>query len=55
MPFDGTDFPERGRRIPAAKGEKLLRIVFAVAAIGLLVLPVSLSGVTDIVRYFQRH
>jgi hypothetical protein len=55
MPFDGTDFPERRRRIPAAKGEKLIRIMFAVAAIGLLVLPVSLGGLSDIVRYLQRH
>jgi hypothetical protein len=55
MPFDGTDFPERGRRIPSAKGEKLLRIVFVAAAIGLLIMPISLGGLTDIVRYFQRH
>jgi hypothetical protein len=55
MPFDGTDFPERGRRVPRAKGEKLLRIVCVAAAIGLLIMPISLGGLTDLVRYFQRH
>ncbi len=55
MPFDGTDFPERRRRVPSAKGERLLRIAFVIAAIGLLIMPVSLGGMTDIVRYFQRH
>ena len=55
MPFDGTDFPERRRPNPSVPGERLLRIVFVVVAITLLVTPISLGGITDIVRYFQHH
>jgi hypothetical protein len=55
MPFDGTNFPERRGPKSPPQGEKLLRIVFAVVAVMLLVTPISLGGITDLVRYFQHH
>ena len=53
MPFDGRDFPQRPPRRPTASDNTVSIIILAVA-ISLLVLPVSLDGLVDIIRYLRR-
>jgi hypothetical protein len=56
MPFDGTDFePQPTRPPPPVVRDTLLCVVVFVAAIGLLVLPVSLDGLVDLVRFLSRR
>ena len=54
MPFDGTDYqgrPGPPKREPSETG---VLILVAVLAISLLLLPVSLGGLVDLIRYVQR-
>lgn len=56
MPFDGTDFePQPKRTPPPVARDTLLCVIVFVAAIGLLVLPISLDGLIDLVRYLSRR
>ena len=56
MPFDGTDFePQPKRAPPPVARDTLLCVAIFAAAIGLLVLPISLHGLIDLVRYLSRR
>ena len=54
MPFDGADFPQRcdpPRRAPS--NDNAVTVMIVLIAFGLLVMPISLSGFIDIVRYVR--
>ena len=56
MPFDGTDFePQPKRPPPPVARDTLLCVAIFVAAMSLLVLPVSLDGLVDLVRFLSRR
>ena len=52
--FDGIDFP---RKQPDRKPghENALAVLIFVLALALLVMPISLSGMVDIIRYVRGH
>lgn len=54
MPFDGTDFPERdgppGRGTP---NDNAATWIIVLLAFCMLVMPVSLNGLIDIIRYMR--
>ena len=54
MPFDGTDFPRReeprGRGTPDDNAATWIIVLLAFC---LLVMPVSLTGLVDIIRYVR--
>ena len=54
MPFDGTGFPPR-REEPnrPAPGDNAVSIVIIAIAFSLLVMPFSMGGFVDIIRYFR--
>lgn len=54
MPFDGTDFP-RGDQPPrrGAPDDNAATWIIVALAFCLLVMPVSLSGLVDIIRYMR--
>ena len=54
MPFDGVDRPERDGRQPPRRrkpAEDALLLLIVILLMSLLLLPVSLSGFADLVRY----
>jgi hypothetical protein len=52
MPFDGANFQApRTPRKRASRSENVLTVLILVAALGLLVLPVSAAGLIDIAIY----
>lgn len=54
MPFDGVDFqPKREQPDRPAANERIYSLLFLVIAIFLLVMPISMAGLVDIVRYLQ--
>ena len=54
MPFDGVNSPERqGPPKRVGPAEDILLLLIAVLALCLLLLPVSLSGFVDVIRYVQ--
>ncbi len=55
MPFDGTGFlPERQpQRRPAKPGDNAISLIIIALAFSLLVMPISLTALVDIVRYFR--
>ena len=56
MPFDGGDFePYRNKPKPPAPRDTGLCIAIFVVAVGLLVLPLSLDGLIDLIRYVSRR
>ncbi len=56
MPFDGTDFESEPKRAPPPVArDTLLCVAIFVAAMGLLVLPISLDGLIDLVRFLWRR
>ncbi len=56
MPFDGTDFePQPKPAAPPAPRDTLLCVGIFLAAIGLLVLPISLDALVDLVRFLLRR
>ncbi len=56
MPFDGANFqiPKTPRK-RASRSENVLTMLILVAALGLLVLPVSATALLDIAVYFGGH
>ncbi len=56
MPFDGADFELQPKRAPPpVPRNTMLCVVIFVAAICLLVLPISLDGLVDVVSYLSRR
>ena len=56
MPYDGTDFePQPKRAPPPVARDTLLCFGIFIAATGLLVLPLSLDGLVDLVRFLSRR
>ncbi len=56
MPFDGTDFEPRPEPPPPPVArDTVLCVILFIAAMGLLVLPLSLDGLVDLVRYLSRR
>ena len=54
MPFDGTDFPREDR--PSGRGtpnDNAATWIIVLLAFCLLVMPVSLTGLVDIIRYMR--
>jgi len=54
MPFDGTDFPREDR--PPGRGTpdgNAATWIIVLLAFCLLVMPVSLTGLVDIIRYMR--
>lgn len=54
MPFDGTDFPRREQ--PPGRGtpdDNAATWIIVLLAFCLLVMPVSLTGLVDIIRYMR--
>lgn len=54
MPFDGTDFPERDG--PPSRGtpnDNAATWIIVLLAFCMLVMPVSLNGLIDIIRYMR--
>ena len=55
MPFDGTDFePQPKRPPPPVARDTVLCVVIFAAAMGLLLLPISLDGLVDLIKYLSR-
>ncbi len=52
MPFDGFEF-EAERKPPrrGSNAERLFRLLFVVVAIGMLIMPITATGLIDIVHY----
>ncbi len=55
MPFDGTDFEPRPKPPPPVARDTWLCVLVFIGAMGLLVLPLSLDGLVDLVRYLSRR
>ncbi len=56
MPFDGTDFPKRDE--PPGRGtpdDNAATVIIILLAFCLLAMPISLTGLVDIVRYMRSH
>ena len=54
MPFDGTGFPEdQPERRRSRPGDNTVSLIIIALAVGLLVMPVSLTALVDILRYLH--
>ncbi len=53
MPFDGTDFHPRKQPSRRKPKETVLCVFFFIFAVSLLVMPISMGGIIDVVRYVQ--
>jgi len=54
MPFDGSDFPPRGDQPRGgAPNDNAVSVIIIALAVVLLVMPLSLSGLVDVVRYVR--
>ena len=56
MPFDGTDFEPQPKppKAPVAR-DTLLCVAVFVLAMALLILPLSLDGLVDLIRFLSRR
>jgi hypothetical protein len=54
MPFDGTDYRGPIRPERSSSSEGLITAAILVFALVLLLMPVSLSGMVDLISYLRR-
>ena len=54
MPFDGTGFqPEPRGRGPSAPSDNMITMIIVAFALALLVMPISVAGLVDLVKYIR--
>ena len=53
MPFDGTDFPKGDKPPGRGPDDNAATWIIVLLAFCLLVMPVSLTGLVDIIRYVR--
>ncbi len=54
MPFDGADFePRRKKPARSGPGDNLVTVLIVLLAIFMLVMPISLAGLVDTIRYLR--
>ena len=54
MPFDGTEFRGPGRPDRSPPHHRLLTAALLALALILLLMPVSVAGLVDLIRYLRR-
>ena len=55
MPFDGTNFPKGDPPGRGTPDDNAATWIIVLLAFCLLVMPVSLTGLVDIIRYMRGH
>ncbi|WP_158743114.1 hypothetical protein [Acidisphaera sp. L21] len=55
MPFDGSDFDPRPPRGRPPVNETAMTVAVVLFALSMLIMPISLGGLVDIIRYIHGH